>query len=70
MTEVSVMKGSGQLQLTGKLGEVMKESAQAAQSFVRTQANSLGIFSQVFKDMDIHIHVPEGAVPKMGLLQG
>jgi ATP-dependent Lon protease len=66
MTEVSVMKGSGQLQLTGKLGEVMKESAQAAQSFVRTQANSLGIFSQVFKDMDIHIHVPEGAVPKDG----
>ena len=66
MTEVSVMKGSGQLQLTGKLGEVMKESAQAAQSFVRTRANSLGIFSQVFKDTDIHIHVPEGAVPKDG----
>jgi ATP-dependent Lon protease len=66
MTEVSVMKGSGQLQLTGKLGEVMKESAQAAQSFVRTRANSLGIFSQVFKDMDVHIHVPEGAVPKDG----
>jgi ATP-dependent Lon protease len=66
MTEVSVMKGSGQLQLTGKLGDVMKESAQAAQSFVRTRANSLGIFSQVFKDMDIHIHVPEGAVPKDG----
>ncbi len=66
MTEVSVMKGSGQLQLTGKLGEVMKESAQAAQSFVRTRANLLGIFSQVFKDMDVHIHVPEGAVPKDG----
>ncbi len=66
MTEVSVMKGSGQLQLTGKLGEVMKESAQAAQSFVRTRANLLGIYSQVFKDMDVHIHVPEGAVPKDG----
>ena len=66
MTEVSVMKGSGQLQLTGKLGEVMKESAHAAQSFVRTRANLLGIYSQVFKDMDVHIHVPEGAVPKDG----
>lgn len=66
MTEVSVMKGAGQLQLTGKLGEVMKESAQAAQSFIRTRANALGIYSSVFKEMDIHIHVPEGAVPKDG----
>ncbi len=66
MTEVSVMKGSGKLQLTGKLGDVMKESAQASQSYVRTSANQLGIFSSVFKESDIHVHVPDGAVPKDG----
>ena len=66
MTEVSIMKGTGKLNLTGKLGEVMKESAQAALSYVRTNANRLGIFSSVFKETDIHVHVPEGAVPKDG----
>ena len=66
VTEVNIMKGTGKLQLTGKLGDVMKESAQAALSFVRTNANQLGIFSSVFEKTDIHIHVPSGAVPKDG----
>ena len=65
-TEVTIMKGSGRLLLTGKLGDVMKESAQAALSYVRTNANQLGILSSVFKETDIHLHVPEGAVPKDG----
>ena len=66
VTEVNIMKGSGKLLLTGKLGDVMKESAQAAVSYVRTNANELGIFSSVFEKTDIHIHVPSGAVPKDG----
>jgi len=64
--EVNCMKGSGKIQLTGKLGEVMKESAQAALSYIRANANSLGIYSKVFSDLDIHVHVPEGATPKDG----
>ncbi len=64
--EVNTMKGSGKILLTGKLGEVMKESAQAAHSFVRSNANDLGIYSKVFSDLDIHVHVPEGATPKDG----
>ena len=64
--EVNTMKGSGKILLTGKLGEVMKESAQAAHSFVRSNANDLGIYSKVFGDLDIHVHVPEGATPKDG----
>ena len=66
VTEVNIMKGTGKLQLTVKLGDVMKESAQAALSYVRTNANRLGIFSSVFEKTDIHIHVPAGAVPKDG----
>ena len=66
VTEVNIMKGNGKLELTGRLGDVMKESAQAAVSFVRTNANQLGIFSSVFEKTDIHIHVPAGAIPKDG----
>jgi ATP-dependent Lon protease len=64
--EVTVMDGKGGLQLTGQLGEVMQESAQAALSYTRTNANKLGIESRRFDKVDIHIHVPEGAVPKDG----
>ncbi|MGK7377917.1 endopeptidase La [Planococcus sp. 1R117A] len=64
--EVSLSPGSGKLQLTGKLGDVMKESAQTALSFVRARAESLGIDPNFHESQDIHIHVPEGAVPKDG----
>jgi ATP-dependent Lon protease len=64
--EVSIMKGKGKLTLTGKLGEVMQESAQAALSFIRANAKKLGIKEDFYKDKEIHIHVPEGAVPKDG----
>ncbi|MBQ8546669.1 MAG: endopeptidase La [Clostridia bacterium] len=64
--EASIMKGTGKLQLTGKLGEVMKESCEIAVSFIRENAKKLGIDPDFYKDSDIHIHVPEGAVPKDG----
>ena len=64
--ECSVMQGSGQLQLTGKLGEVMQESAKAALSWVRAHCDPWGIPAEFFKQHDIHIQVPEGAVPKDG----
>ncbi|MBQ9944639.1 MAG: endopeptidase La [Clostridia bacterium] len=64
--ECSVMPGSGQVQLTGQLGDVMKESAQAARSWVRAHAAEYGIAEDFYKTTDIHIHVPEGAVPKDG----
>ena len=64
--EVNAMPGKGQIQLTGKLGEVMKESAQAALTFVRANQKKLGIKNDFFKGKDLHIHVPEGAIPKDG----
>ena len=64
--EVNVMEGSGKLELTGNLGDVMKESAHAAYSYIRANANKLGIAPDFYKTKDIHVHFPEGAVPKDG----
>ncbi|HCW05360.1 MAG TPA: endopeptidase La [Clostridium sp.] len=64
--EASIMDGTGKLELTGKLGEVMRESARAAYSYVRAHAAEYKIDADFYKNKDIHIHVPEGAVPKDG----
>lgn len=64
--EVAVLDGNGKLELTGNLGDVMKESAHAAVSYLRAHADAYGISRTFYKDKDIHIHVPEGAVPKDG----
>jgi len=66
ITEVTLMPGRGKLTLTGQLGDVMQESAQAALSFVRSRAESLGIDPLFFRKHDLHVHVPEGAIPKDG----
>ncbi|HPL63379.1 MAG: endopeptidase La [Syntrophales bacterium] len=64
--EVSIMKGSGKLTMTGKLGDVMQESAQAAFTYVRSRADELDLPENFYKEMDVHVHVPEGAIQKDG----
>jgi ATP-dependent Lon protease len=65
-TEATIMEGRGKLTLTGKLGDVMQESAQAAMSYVRSRAVSFGLPRDFYRMLDIHLHVPEGAIPKDG----
>jgi ATP-dependent Lon protease len=64
--EATLMQGKGKLLLTGKLGDVMQESAQAAMSYVRSRCGQLGLHSDFYRHLDIHIHIPEGAIPKDG----
>jgi ATP-dependent Lon protease len=66
VTEATLMPGKGKLTLTGKLGDVMQESAQAAMSFVRSRVDTYGLPPDFYKNMDVHVHVPEGAIPKDG----
>ena len=65
-TEATLMDGKGRLTLTGKLGDVMQESAQAAMSYIRSRSHLLGLDRDFYRRMDIHVHVPEGAIPKDG----
>ncbi len=65
-TQVCLMEGDGKLKLTGNLGEVMRESARAALSYIHANAHQFGLDSKIFKQTDVHLHVPEGAIPKDG----
>jgi len=65
-TEATLMEGKGRLTLTGKLGDVMQESAQAAMSYVRSRSGQFGLPKDFYRHLDIHVHVPEGAIPKDG----
>ncbi|MEN6606097.1 MAG: endopeptidase La [Bryobacteraceae bacterium] len=65
-TEATIMEGKGKLTTTGKLGDVMQESAQAAMSYIRSRAHMIGLPSDFYRHLDIHVHVPEGAIPKDG----
>jgi ATP-dependent Lon protease len=64
--EVLLTEGKGNLQITGQIGEVMQESAQAALSYIKSRARQLGVKGEVFEKHDIHVHVPEGSIPKDG----
>ncbi|MDQ7032157.1 MAG: endopeptidase La [Desulfonauticus sp.] len=66
LVEVSIMPGTGKLEITGKLGDVMQESAKAAFSYVRSRSELFGLRPDFYKEIDVHIHVPEGAIPKDG----
>jgi ATP-dependent Lon protease len=65
-TEATLMEGKGRLTLTGKLGDVMQESAQAAMSYIRSRTPNFGLPKDFYRHLDIHVHVPEGAIPKDG----
>jgi ATP-dependent Lon protease len=65
-TEATLMEGKGRLTLTGKLGDVMQESAQAAMSYIRSRSATFGLTKDFYRNIDIHVHVPEGAIPKDG----
>jgi ATP-dependent Lon protease len=65
-TEVQVLDGKGKLTITGQLGDVMQESAQAALSYIRGRAQALGLTREFYRNIDLHLHVPEGAIPKDG----
>src|SRR6266700_3800917 len=66
VTEAAIMEGKGRLTPTGKLGEVMQESAQAAMSYIRSRSAAFGLTKDFYRNIDIHVHVPEGAIPKDG----